>query len=420
MTKTRLITLSLIATSLLLLAGCQLNSDVPLPTRIPLLNGELSAGEAGGLPATWTPLPDGASHGIAFAAEVGTLRPSLTPSHTPVLPTRTPIPPTLTPSLTPTPSATVDGTITPTPKALAEYGPEEALPVEVYPRPSGDNGWGMHWIPTNKQDRAVVDRFVAELARMHIKWVVFLNDGTNIGDNDYLVERLVANGMMPVMRVYRSGILPYDGDLGPMVAHYRVRGVYYFQLYNEPNVNEENHQGVANPTQYAVSWATGARDVINNGGFPGIGALSPGGTYDHYLFLDRTLRALKFNGDDGLLNRSWLSVHNYHGLRAYDDEDGFLLFHNYDEIIRAHLHRSLPMIGTEGGSYSPDPQLEKQFLIHQYSYMREAEPYFLAFSWWLLANQEGGSWDGSWEWQSLFRAGFVHPAVGDFFYVRSR
>jgi hypothetical protein len=117
-----------------------------------------------------------------------------------------------------------------------------------------------------------------------------------------------------------------------------------------------------------------------------------------------------------VLNRAWLSVHNYHGTRPYDDPDGFLMFRKYDEIIRSHLLRSLPMIGTEGGSYSDDPGVVTDLVAYQYDYMAEAEPYFLAFSLWTLANLEGGSADPTWEWQSLFQQGFVHPVVTEFFY----
>jgi hypothetical protein len=334
------------------------------------------------------------------------------------IPTNTPVTPSPTPTITPTQVPTA--TLAPIIKPLNQYAFDEYMPLKAFPRPAGDNGWGIHWIPTNKQDPAVVDRFVDQLVRMHIKWVVFLNDNSNIGDNDYLVERLVSAGIMPVMRVYRSNLLPYDGDLGKMVAHYRKKGVYYFQLYNEPNVNEENNQGFANSNQYALTWASAARDVIRNGGLPGIGAFSPGGAYNHYAFLEGALRALKRNGDIGLLNHSWLSIHNYHGLRQMDDEGGFLLFRRYDEIVRAHLGHSMPMIGTEGGSYHPNPRVEMDFLINQYSYMRIAEPYLFAFSHWLLANREGGAWDTRWEYQTLFRDGFVHPLVTEFFYKNRR
>jgi hypothetical protein len=308
-------------------------------------------------------------------------------------------------------------TETPVIKPLDQYDYAEVIPFQAFPTPVGNNRWGMHWIPTVKQEPGVVDRFVGELLRMHIKWVVFLNDGTNIGDNDYLVTRLVAAGIMPVMRLYRSALLPYDGNIAEMVSHYRAKGVYYYQLYNEPNVNVENNQGFANPNQYAVAWASSARQVISAGGLPGIGALSPGGAYDHYDFLDRTLRALEYNDDIHLLNHAWLSVHNYHGTRPFNDPEGFLLFRQYDEIVRSHIGRSLPLIGTEGGSYSQDRGLETALISQQYGYMQDAEPQFLAFSYWVLANQEGGGWDRSWEWQSLFQPGFVHPAVTQYFYV---
>jgi hypothetical protein len=395
------------------LMGCQGTGAVALPT---VASAAILPSPTGGVPPTFTV--------VAVTA---------VPTHTPLplretdVPTLTPIIPTLTP-FTPRPSATptltVSAAITPTAtpviKPISQYSYQEVIPYQAFPTPPGDNGWGMHWIPTVSQERGVVDRFVAEMVRMHIKWVVFLNDGANIGDNDYLVDRLVANGIMPVMRLYRSGVLPYDGDVGRMVQHYRAKGVYYYQLYNEPNVNDENHQGFANPNQYAIAWANTARVIVANGGLPGIGAFSPGGAYDHYEFLDRTLRALEFNGDAHLLNHAWLSVHNYHGTRPYDDPDGFLLFRKYDAIVQSHLGRSLPMVGTEGGSYSDDPNVVKDLLAYQYGYMRDAEPYFLAFSYWIIANQEGGSYDPAWEWQALFRANYVHPVVGDYFYRNGR
>jgi hypothetical protein len=396
----------------LFVSGCQVIA-AELPTRASAAVVALDSGSV--VPATWTPestlMPATATLVTAVATRIATGTPL-------PIPTNTPVTPSPTPSVTPFPSPT--GSVTPDIRPLSAYGSDEVIPIEGFPRPAGDNGWGIHWIPTTSQEPGDVDRFIDQVVNMHIKWVVFLNEGSNIGSNDYLVSRLVNARIMPVMRIYRSNISPYDGDIGKMVAHYRARGVYYYQIFNEPNTNEENSQGFSNPNQYATAWAATARDVLANGGLPGIGALSPGGAYDHYSFLARTLTALRYNGDLGLLNHAWLSVHNYHGLRPLDDPDGFLLFRNYDEIVRVQLHRSMPMIGTEGGSYSPDPQVERQLLTYQYSYMRDAEPYFFAFSHWILANKEGGAWDDSWEWQALFRSGFVHPVVTEFFYKNSR
>ncbi|MGB3714605.1 MAG: hypothetical protein WA996_09270 [Candidatus Promineifilaceae bacterium] len=411
---------------LIAISGCQ-SAQAYLPTLVATAANPDSIGQAhlepeipdnDFLPVTWTPVPETTP---PTATRPRSVIPS-PPTETALpIPTNTPVTPSPTPSRTPSPTPP---TPTTSPQAnirpINRYALQEVIPLEAFPRPLGDNGWGIHWIPTVKQEPDVVDRFINEVVRMHIKWVVFLNDGSNIGDNDYLVNRLVDAGIMPVMRIFRSNVSPYDGELSAMVAHYRARGVYYFQLYNEPNVNAENTQGFSNANQYALTWASAARDVIEGGGLPGLGALSPGGAFDHYTFLERTISALRRNGDIWLLNRTWLSVHNYHGLRSLDDEDGFLLFRKYDEIVRNQLNRSIPMIGTEGGSYSANSLVEKDLLMFQYGYMRQAEPYFFAFSHWLLANGVAGSWDDRWEFQTLFRDGFVHPVVTDFFYANRR
>ncbi|MCP5095707.1 MAG: hypothetical protein GY943_09160 [Chloroflexi bacterium] len=420
--------LILLVNLIIVVAACQAQAvvETPLPTSIPV--AELSVAHATAvaipetllMPSTFTPLPETAVSTSAIVGNGLGRNTNATPTETRYLPTRTPVTPTVTPTRTPFGTAAAPPTTPPEVKPINQYSLQEIIPFEAFPVPVDNNGWGMHWMPTVSQETAVVDRFVNELVRMHIKWAVFLNDGTNIGSNDYLVDKLVANGIMPVMRLYRSGVLPYDGRVGDLVAHYRPRGVYYYQLYNEPNVNGENHQGFPNPNQYALTWASAAREVIANGGLPGIAALSPGGQYNHYDFLDRTLNALEYNGDGHLLNHTWLSIHNYHGTRPLDDPEGFLLFRNYDQIVRSHLGRSLPMIGTEAGSYSTDPQVEKNLIIWQYSYMRNAEPYLLAHSYWLLANSEGGGFDTTWDWQSLFKPGFVHPAITEFFYQNSR
>jgi hypothetical protein len=408
--KQRYLLWSLLIT-LFFLSGCQVQM-MALPTRVP---AAVLPQAGSGVPPTWTPSAPQATLTPGPTVVAITREPTNTPAP---WPTNTAVPPTRTP--TPTETAVANQPPTPEVKPIDQYDYTEVIPIEAFPVPPGDNGWGMHWIPTVKQDRGTVDRFVAEMVRMNIKWVVFLNDGANIGDNDYLVDRLRANGIMPVMRLYQSTVEPYGGDVGAMVRHYRARGVYYYQIYNEPNVNIENRQGSVNPNRYALAWAITARRVINNGGLPGLGALSPGGEYDHNEFLDRTIRAIIYNGDAHLLNRTWLSVHNYHGTRPLDDPGGFLLFRRYNEIVESHLGRSIPMIGTEGGSYHPDPQIELQLNRHHYVYMRNAEPYLLAYSHWLLANREGGGFDDAWEWQSLFRPGFVHPLVTEFFYQNRR
>src|SRR5450755_2397705 len=115
----------------------------------------------------------------------------------------------------------------------AAPSPSAPLALSGYPHPDGDNGRGMHWIPTTEQSHDVVDKFVAAAQSMGVKWVTFLNDGASIGNNDSLVSKLVGAGIEPVMRLWTPTLEPIQGDIEGMVRHYVGMGVHYFQPFNE-------------------------------------------------------------------------------------------------------------------------------------------------------------------------------------------
>ncbi len=322
------------------------------------------------------------------------------------------------------------------PASGAARGPEAQAPpagplgtaplrLEDFPRPPGDNGWGIHWIPTLRQPPEVVDRFVREARAMGIKWVVFLNEDAKIGDNDYLVKRLVENGIMPVMRIYTPNGRPIQGDLGALVRHYTRLGVHYYQLYNEPNLNVENPEGRPDVDRYLDRWVPAARVVAQNGGYPGFGALAPGGNMDDLEFLRVALDRLVARGEVDALDRAWLSMHNYMFNRPLDyaeDSNGYLKFRWYDRIIREKLGRPMPIIGTEGGAY-PGAHEDKRFpplseaeqvrrVVDAYRYMDGREPYYFAYSHWIIANEEGGGYDRAFTDHALFKpGGRVSPIV---------
>lgn len=303
-------------------------------------------------------------------------------------------------------------TVTAAPAASASA--EETRLLAAYPHPADDNGRGMHWIPTVSQTPEVVDRFVSAAKDMHIKWVTFLNDGTNVGANDYLVKQLTANGIEPVMRVYTSGVQPLDGDLGAMVQHYAGLGVHYFQLYNEPNVAAENAGQAPDVNRYLDAWIPAAKTVIENGGRPGFGALSPGGELKDTDFLAQALEGLHSRGELGLLDQSWLSIHNYQGDRPVDDTAGFTRFKVYADVLQQKLGRLLPMIGTEGGTFAAGPADEArrtQLVTDAYQYMNNREPYNFAYSYWVIANAAGGGHDPAWEAQALYQIDGQSPLV---------
>ena len=284
----------------------------------------------------------------------------------------------------------------------------------------------MHWIPTTRQPKAVVDRFVAEAQRMGVKWVTFLNDGANIGQNDYLVGKLVGAGIEPIMRLYSPTLEPIKGDIEGMVHHYVGLGVHYFQPFNEPNLGVEQPDGTPSVEHYLNAWVPAAQAIVRGGGLPGFGALSPGGDLNDLDFLQQALDGLHTRGQLGLLDRAWLSMHNYthnHPIEERADSDGFFKFRAYHKILSQALGRDLPIIGTEGGTFVGEhedatlPAVDSATAVSMatgaYRYMRDQrEPWNFAYSYWTIANEAGGGTDSRFSSQSLFNAdGSPSPIV---------
>jgi hypothetical protein len=320
----------------------------------------------------------------------------------------TPLPPIQKPAAAPAPEASAG-----------------ALALNAYPHPNGDNGRGMHWVPTTKQSPATVDRFVAEAQRMGVKWVTLLNNGANIGDNDYLVNKLVGAGIEPVMRLYSPTLEPLKGDIEGMVRHYTGLGVHYFQPFNEPNLNCENPDGKVSVDRYLDAWIPAARAIVKAGGWPGFGSMAPGGDFDDQQFLVAALDGLKARGQTGLLDRAWLSMHNYtwnHPIEDRGDGDGFFKFRAYHSIVQRALGRDLPIVGTEGGTFvgeQEDPRMAAvtagtaaDWTAQAFRYMKDQrEPWMFASSVWTIADLAGGGADPRFEEQALFKADGSQSAI---------
>jgi hypothetical protein len=316
---------------------------------------------------------------------------------------------------TPTRPAAPVQTTTP-PKLVQPANPNAPLPLSAYPRPDGDNGRGMHWIPTTDQSPSAIDRFVAEARRMGVKWVTLLNNGANVGDNDYLVKKLVGAGIEPIMRLWTPTLQPIAGDVEAMVRHYVAEGVHYFQPYNEPNLNSEQPDGKVSVDRYVDNWIPAAQAIVRGGGLPGFGSMAPGGDMDDQQFLTQALDALKQRGRLNLLDKAWLSMHNYTHNHPIQEPytDGFFKFRNYHKILSDALGRDLPIIGTEGGTFvgeQEDPSMPAadagtvaQWATQAYAYMRDRrEPWNFAYSFWTIANDAGGGSDPRFNAEALFK-----------------
>ncbi len=268
-----------------------------------------------------------------------------------------------------------------------------------YPRPENDNGRGVHWIPTTSQPTEVVNQYMTRLQALGVRWVTFLNDPSDLTSNEYLVKRLTAAGIEPVMRISSQGPGPIGTDLTPLVEHYKQMGVSYFQIYNEPNLDDENAGQQPNATRYAENWMAAASQVVKGGGLPGLAPLSPQGQVNDLAFLRQSLQTIESEGGGNLLSQAWLSVHNY--------GQDYLRVRQYDQTVRGVLGRSLPEIGTEAGIYQGQnvSQADQvRIVTGAYDYLPQREPYYFAYSVWCLANEAGGGRDPRWESQALYNA----------------
>jgi hypothetical protein len=311
------------------------------------------------------------------------------------------------------------------PRPVSSMPPSTPMALGDYPHPNGDNGRGLHWVPTTNQSNAVVDRFVAEAQRMGVKWVTFLNDGASVGQNDYLVSKLVGAGIEPIMRLWSATLEPLKGDVEGMARHYVGMGVHYFQPYNEPNLNDEQPDGVASVDRYLDNWIPTAQAIIRGGGLPGFGSLAPGGDKDDVAFLHEALAGLRARGQLGLLDKGWLSMHNYTHNHPIEEPytDGFFKFREYHRILTDALGRDLPIIGTEGGTFIGEqedtamPAIDATTAVNMatqaYTYMRDKrEPWNFAYSFWTIANEAAGGTDYHFREQALFKAdGSASPIV---------
>jgi hypothetical protein len=293
------------------------------------------------------------------------------------------------------------------------------LSLAAYPRPTADTGRGFHWVPTLHQDPAAVDALVEKARSLGASWVVFLNDGANVGQNDYLVQKLVQNNIEPVMRLYTTnGAAIPSADLSAAVQHYVGLGVHYFLPYNEPNLPAENPNGQVSVSSYVDRWMSAAQAIEAGGGLPGVGALAPSAPVDDVSFLRSTLQKIQQRGGGNLLNQAWIAVHNYTFNRPIDyqtDSNGFLKFRAYDQVAQAALGRDLPIISTEGGprlgdnldpSYpAVDHARRIQLATDAFNYLAHREPYFFAQTQWVLANEAGGGHDPAWSADALISPG---------------
>lgn len=280
--------------------------------------------------------------------------------------------------------------------------------LSQFPKPSDDNGRGLHWFPTTAQKREVVDRFVPELAALKIRWLVILQgmEDWNLTANDYLVEELNRQGIIPVMRLEMKVGQENHAVVERVVAHYRASGVRYFQIFNEPNARQEwLDSEFPTPEKFMEHWIPLAEIVARHGGLPGLAPLMTTANHADEIFLEKEYQILLHEKRYDLINIMWLAIHNYGGM----DDNGFLKYRTYARISKFYFRQTIPMLATEGGM--GDAQNSAETVVNAFDAMKIREPWFLAYCPWLIGNAVGGGHDETWESQAWFQRSGALPIV---------
>jgi hypothetical protein len=276
------------------------------------------------------------------------------------------------------------------------------MELHEYPRPANDTGIGVHWCPgyaTAVGMNRIREFWLPELKAMGVKWVkIFNHDGAL----DF-AELLLAEGLMPVVRIYRP--TPNPSRLGVkevvQIDAFLRSGVRYFEFNSEPDQDSEWRGGrvPANGIDLAVENTIANLEIIlERGGMPGIPAVSNGSRWDLVGKIIAHGRKDLFNGpvwqgahnfsrnrpldypyDIGnqegaaytyrfyqvVLNEAWgdnawrgRTLEDVNRLRRdrcapgatiADDPACWLAYEHFDTRNRNHLGRSLPILSTECG-----------------------------------------------------------------------
>jgi hypothetical protein len=280
---------------------------------------------------------------------------------------------------------------------------------------------------------------------MNIKWVIFLNGfDWALQANDYLVDKLLENEMMPILRVLTHPTGPLPANLPELVGHYVAKGVRYFQIHNEPNLKGEWPNNDFPPNmmaKFAEWWSDAALKVIDAGGWPGFpGLATAGGEYglhegeDLKYFidaLDAINARLNATRRAKLHDKMWISLHNYNVWSrdpittkvTRKDSHCFKKFIIYDEVVREKIGRSLPILGTEGGTRlairpdnpykdTEDATVVADHTVRSFQYMMDEAPdYFFCFCPWVLGSQLAGNNDWAFEETAWYRANGTRQKV---------
>ncbi len=181
--------------------------------------------------------------------------------------------------------------------------------IEDFPRPPEDNGRGIHWSASVYHPEGdPLERWIRELKEMKIKWVKVLDDGG--GSSLKVCTRLVEEGMMPVVRLYRPEPNPghIHGREMDTIRRLVSVGVRYFETNNEPNLPDEwqGHNMPPNWVEVVVNnFIFDADFILSVGGLPALPSMVITDEDNPFEII------LQKGRRDILESGAWVAIHNY-------------------------------------------------------------------------------------------------------------
>jgi len=250
------------------------------------------------------------------------------------------------------------------------------MAFEKFPRPPDDSGIGYHF-GTDRQDWATepLGYWLDELSALGASWLVLPGSFESPVPTPF-VRDLVEHKIEPILRLDVWPIRPVDQSALAALCHaYADAGAHYLHLYREPNLATQwqiaDWIAPGLVTRFGSLLLPSLETIRSNGLIPLLSPLAPGGHYWDLTFLRQLLGFLTHEAASDLLDDLGVCIHNYPTNRplswgeggaarwptarpyapaeAGEDHRGFRLFEWYDEVIRSHLGRSLPMFCGETG-----------------------------------------------------------------------
>lgn len=282
---------------------------------------------------------------------------------------------------------------------------------------------GFHYFPDDAHYRDVdLAAWLPELTALGASWLTLTGSLARAIPESF-VRGLIENEIQPVIHLPLDPVRRVDQDiLRSLMRAYAGWGVRYVVVFAEPN-----SRGAWTPADWGrmglierfVEILLPCLRIASDAGLvPVFPPLAPGGDYWDTAFLDAALAALLRRGESEWLGRMALGAYLWAFNRPLDwgqggaarwteakpyltppgsqDQRGFRIFEWYDEVARARMGRSLPILCLAGGARlgdSMDPHFAPvdegrhtscNLQIASAAVRGELPEYLLNVSFWLL------------------------------------